>query len=77
MSVSALQELRVWVQKNTADAPCGAGAAAFTFVFTRELASLHGLSDVPRHAELLDTAFDEAEEIALDAIDQARSSLSL
>lgn len=45
--------------------------------FIRELACLHGLSNVPRHANLLDTAFDEAEVIALDAIEQARSSLSM
>jgi len=45
--------------------------------FIRELACLHGLSDGPRHADLLDSAFDEAEEITLDAIEQARSSWSL
>lgn len=46
-------------------------------VFIRELACLHGLKDVPRHSDLLDSAFDEAEIIALDAIEQVRSSLSM
>jgi len=45
--------------------------------FIREIACLHGLADEPRHAKVLDSAFDEAEEIALDAIEQARPSLSL
>jgi len=45
-------------------------------LFVQELACLHGISDTPRHREILSTAFDEAEEIALDAIDQARLSMS-
>lgn len=45
--------------------------------FLRELACLHGISGESRHADVLDSAFDEAEEIALDAVDQARLSMSL
>lgn len=46
-------------------------------VFVSELACLHGISHAPRHIGVLDSAFDEAEEIAMDAIDQARNSLSI
>jgi hypothetical protein len=44
--------------------------------FTRELACLHGLSDQPRHPEILETAFDEDEDLVMDAIDQIQQSLS-
>jgi len=44
--------------------------------FISEFACLHGISAKPRHSEVLASAFDEAEEIALDAIDQVRLSLS-
>jgi hypothetical protein len=42
----------------------------------RELVCLHGTSE-PRHGTVLDSPMDEAESIALDAIEQARASLSL
>lgn len=45
--------------------------------FIRELACLHGVSSTPRHPNIFDSAFNEAEDFALDAIDQTRSSLSL
>jgi hypothetical protein len=45
--------------------------------FIREVACLHGIADRPRHKDLLDTAFDAAEEIALDAIEQTQQSLSI
>lgn len=41
----------------------------------RELACLHGVGP-PKHAAVLDAPMDEAEPIALDAIEQARASLS-
>jgi hypothetical protein len=43
----------------------------------RELACLHGLAEHPRHAELLETAYDEDEDLALDAIDQLQQSVSM
>lgn len=45
--------------------------------FIREVACLHGIAEVPRHSELLDKPFNQAEVVALDAIEQARESLSL
>ncbi len=45
--------------------------------FIRELASLHGISEKPRHPELLEAAFDEDEDLAMDAINQLQQSLSL
>lgn len=42
--------------------------------FIRELACLHGRFGQPRHVQILDTAFDRAEEIALDAIEQDHGS---
>lgn len=42
--------------------------------FVRELACLHGLSDQPRHPEMLETAFDESQELALDALNELRGS---
>ena len=45
--------------------------------FMRELACLHGVSNTPRHPSIFDSAFNEAEDFALDAIDQTCSSLSL
>lgn len=44
--------------------------------FMRELSCLHGLTEQPRHPELLETAFDEDEDLAMDAIDQLQQSLS-
>ncbi|MES9874194.1 MAG: RNA-directed DNA polymerase [Candidatus Sedimenticola sp. 6PFRAG7] len=44
--------------------------------FVRELACLHGISEEARHSEILDSAFDADEELALDAIDQFHQSLS-
>lgn len=44
--------------------------------FMREIACLHGLSQQPRHPALLETAFDEDEGLAMDAIDQLQQSLS-
>lgn len=45
-------------------------------MFARELACLHGVGDRPRHSEVLETAFDKDEEIALDAIEQLQQSVS-
>jgi hypothetical protein len=45
--------------------------------FMRELACLHGLAERPRHPGLLETAYDEDEDLALDAIDQLQQSLSM
>ncbi len=42
--------------------------------FLRELACLHGLSEAPRHQAMLTTAFDAAEEITFDAIEQEHQS---
>lgn len=42
--------------------------------FLRELACLHGLSEAPRHQAMLTTAFDSAEEITFDAIEQEHQS---
>lgn len=39
--------------------------------FMSEFASLHGIADAPRHAEMLDSAFDVAEESVFDAVSQA------
>lgn len=44
--------------------------------FLSEVACLHGLSKAPRHQGVLDSAFDEDEDLAMDVIEQARSSLS-
>jgi len=44
--------------------------------FLSEAACLHGLSAEPRHQSILDSAFDEDEDLAMDVIEQARSSLS-
>ena len=40
----------------------------------REVSCLHGISEEPRHRALLSTAFDEAEDIVLDAIEQGHQS---
>lgn len=42
--------------------------------FVAELACLHGISERPRHSSILDSAFDQAEEIALDAIEHEGQS---
>ncbi|MET3495674.1 RNA-directed DNA polymerase [Variovorax boronicumulans] len=39
-------------------------------LFIQEIACLHGISEIPRHSKILSTAFDPAEDIALDAIEQ-------
>lgn len=44
--------------------------------FIQELSCLHGLSDRPRHAEILATAFDTDETIAFDAVEQSQHSFS-
>ncbi|MNY60167.1 hypothetical protein D3C86_1966830 [compost metagenome] len=44
--------------------------------FVRELSCLHGLSEKPRHPDILETAFDEDESLVMDAIDQIQQSLS-
>jgi hypothetical protein len=38
--------------------------------FLRELACLHGLAQEPRHAEMFRTAFDQDDDLVMDAIDQ-------
>ncbi len=45
--------------------------------YIREIACLHGLSQGPRHEELLRTVFDEEEELAMDAIEQIQQSGSI
>lgn len=35
--------------------------------FIQEIACLHGISEYPRHSEILETAFDRGEELAFDA----------
>lgn len=40
----------------------------------REVSCLHGISEIPRHQAVLATAFDEAEDIVLDAIEQGHQS---
>lgn len=44
--------------------------------FIREIACLHGVHSGPRHAELLESVFDEDEDYAVDAVDQLQQSLS-
>lgn len=44
--------------------------------FMSEFACLHGLSDRPRHANTLESVFDEDEQLALDAVDQLGQSAS-
>ena len=45
--------------------------------FLREMACLHGLAKSPRHHQMLYTAFDEDEDIAVDAIDQLSNYQSM
>lgn len=45
--------------------------------YVREISCLHGLHNGTRHQQMMETAFDPAQDIALDAIDQARASLSI
>ncbi|MBZ5527758.1 MAG: RNA-directed DNA polymerase [Acidobacteriia bacterium] len=44
--------------------------------YIREIACLHGMGPRPRHEELLQTVFDEDEELAMDAIEQIQQSAS-
>jgi hypothetical protein len=44
--------------------------------FMREIACLHGIGQ-PRHADILETVFDEDELLAMDAIEQLQQSTSL
>ncbi len=44
--------------------------------FMSEFACLHGLSDHPRHADTLESVFDEEEQLAMDAVDQLGQSAS-
>lgn len=44
--------------------------------FMRELACLHGLSESPRHAQVLESVYDIDEALAMDAIDQLQQSVS-
>lgn len=44
--------------------------------FIRELACLHGVTNRPRHPEVLESVFDEDEDFAMDTIDQLQQSLS-
>jgi hypothetical protein len=44
--------------------------------FMSEFACLHGISDRPRHAAILESVFDEDEQLAFDAVDQLGQSLS-
>jgi hypothetical protein len=45
--------------------------------FIREIACLHGLSKLPRHPSILESVFDEDEELAVDAVEQLQESISL
>ena len=44
--------------------------------FLREMACLHGIADLPRHPEVLESVFDRDEVLTLDAIDQLQQSVS-
>lgn len=44
--------------------------------FIQEVACLHGITVRPRHPEEIDTAFDEDENLVMDAIDQLQQSAS-
>jgi len=44
--------------------------------FLSELFSLHGLTEIARHADLLATAFDPSEELTFDAVEQFKGSMS-
>jgi hypothetical protein len=44
--------------------------------FVQELACLHGIADTPRHPKVLESVFDQDEELAFDAIDQLQQSVS-
>lgn len=44
--------------------------------FMSEFACLHGLSERPRHADTLESVFDEEEQLAMDAVDQLGQSAS-
>jgi hypothetical protein len=44
--------------------------------FMSEFACLHGISDRVRHADILESVFDEDEQLALDAVDQLGHSFS-
>jgi hypothetical protein len=41
-----------------------------------EFACLHGIQSKPGHAAILESVFDEDEELAIDAVDQLDQSLS-
>lgn len=41
--------------------------------FMSEFACLHGISDRPRHSAILESVFDEDEQLALDSVDQLGS----
>lgn len=45
--------------------------------FIREVTCLHGIGNGPRHPEMLESVFDEDEDLAVDAVDQLQQSLSL
>lgn len=45
--------------------------------FIRELACLHGITESPRHPEILEDVFDKDEDLAMDAIDHLQQSISL
>jgi hypothetical protein len=44
--------------------------------FLRELACLHGLSKAPRHESMFQTAFDQDDDLVMDAIDQLQEYVS-
>ena len=44
--------------------------------FIREIACLHGIARSPRHPDMLESVFDEDEDLAIDAVDQLQQSLS-
>lgn len=44
--------------------------------FIREIACLHGITDEPRHSQILESTFDKDEELSLDAIEQLQQSVS-
>lgn len=45
--------------------------------FLREIACLHGISERPRHAEILESVFDEDEDLATDTTELVHQSISL
>lgn len=55
---------------------CDRGLMKSKDEFLRELACLHGLSKGPRHESMFQTAFDQDDDLVMDAIDQLQEYVS-